>query len=101
MDKLKHCLYFTFVLIPLFYFCGLSIIMIDNKEIVNCQFYCKKLKKTKREIDKYKFEKMMKRLTKQEEVIKLVQVKYELLPAQKQFLELGEHNSDIDVSLYQ
>ena len=36
-----------------------------------------------------------------EEVIKLVQVKYELLPAQKQFLELGNHNSDIDVSLYQ
>ena len=34
-------------------------------------------------------------------VIKLVQVKYELLPAQKQFLELGVHNSDIDVSLYQ
>lgn len=36
-----------------------------------------------------------------EEVIKLVQVKYELLPAQKQFLELGEHDSDLDVSLYQ
>ena len=27
--------------------------------------------------------------------------KYELLPAQKEFLELGNHNSDIDVSLYQ
>lgn len=36
-----------------------------------------------------------------EEVIKLVQVNYKLLPAQKQFLELGVHGSDIDVSLYQ
>lgn len=35
------------------------------------------------------------------EVIKLVQVNYELLPAQQQFLELGVHDSDIDVSLYQ
>ena len=26
---------------------------------------------------------------------------YKLLPAQKQFLELGDHNSDIDVALYQ
>ena len=26
---------------------------------------------------------------------------YELLPAQKEFLELGDHDSDIDVSLYQ
>ena len=34
-------------------------------------------------------------------MIKLVQVKYKLLPAQKEFLELGDHDSDIDVSLYQ
>ena len=26
---------------------------------------------------------------------------YELLPAQKEFLEQGSHDSDIDVSLYQ
>ena len=26
---------------------------------------------------------------------------YKLLPAQKEFLELGTHDSDIDVSLYQ
>lgn len=26
---------------------------------------------------------------------------YELLPAQRQFLELGDHDSDIDVALYQ
>ena len=28
-------------------------------------------------------------------------VDYNLLPAQQQFLELGDHDSDIDVSLYQ
>lgn len=27
--------------------------------------------------------------------------KYNLLPAQKEFLELGMHDSDIDVALYQ
>lgn len=26
---------------------------------------------------------------------------YKLLPAQKEFLELGNHESDIDVALYQ
>ena len=26
---------------------------------------------------------------------------YKLLPAQKEFLELGNHDSDIDVALYQ
>ena len=30
-----------------------------------------------------------------------MQVNYELLPAQKEFLEIGTHNSDIDVALYQ
>ena len=29
------------------------------------------------------------------------QVNYTLLPAQKKFLELGNHDSDLDVSLYQ
>lgn len=26
---------------------------------------------------------------------------YELLPAQREFLEMGDHDSDIDVALYQ
>lgn len=64
MEKFKHVLYFTFILMPLFYFCGLSIIIIDNLRINNNQFLVSKLKKTKKQIDKEKFEKMMKRITK-------------------------------------
>ena len=64
VEKIKHILYYTFVLVPLFYWCGLSVIVIDNMAIHNCQFACKKLKKNKKEIDKKKFSEMMKRLTK-------------------------------------
>ena len=64
MEKFKHILYYTFVLIPLFYWCGLSVIIIDNMMIYNCQFMCKKIYKKKKEIDKRKFADMMKRLTK-------------------------------------
>lgn len=64
MEKFKHILYFTFVLMPLFYLNGLSVIVIDNFQIFNCQFACKKLAKNKRQIDKQKFEKMMKRICK-------------------------------------
>lgn len=28
-------------------------------------------------------------------------VKYELLPAQQEFLQLGDHDSDMDIALYQ
>ena len=85
---------------PVCFVCGLGIILVDNKAIVNFSFEIKKFK-TRKQIDKDKFNKFMQRVCKQEEVIKLVQVNYELLPAQKQFLELGVHDSDIDVSLYQ
>ena len=64
MDKIKHILYFTFVLMPLFYVNGLSVIIIDNYRILGCQFSCKRFKKKKQEIDKNKFINMMKRLTK-------------------------------------
>ena len=64
MDKIKHMLYFTFVLMPLFYINGISVIVIDNFKIFNCQFACKRFKKKKQVIDKNKFEKMMKRITK-------------------------------------
>lgn len=64
MGKIKHILYFTFVLMPLFYVNGLSVIIIDNLKIFNCQFAVEKFKKTKKQIDKEKFNKMMKRLTK-------------------------------------
>ena len=64
MDKIKHCLYFTFILMPLFFVNGLSVIIIDNLRILNCQFAVTKFKKTKRQIDKEKFDKLMRRLTK-------------------------------------
>lgn len=63
MDKFKHCLYFTFVLMPLFYFCGLSVIIIDNLRINNNQFLVSKFK-TKKQIDKEKFKKFMNRVCK-------------------------------------
>ena len=49
---------------PIMFVCGLGIIIIDDKEIFNFQFYTKKLKKTKKQIDKEKFAKFMKRVTK-------------------------------------
>lgn len=64
MEKIKHILYYTFVLMPLFFWCGLSVIIIDNMMIYNCQFACKKFYKKKKDIDKRKFSEMMKRLTK-------------------------------------
>ena len=64
MEKFKHILYFTFVLMPLFFWCGLSIIIIDNMRIHNCQFAVKRFKKNKKQIDKNKFEQFMKRVTK-------------------------------------
>ena len=64
MEKIKHILYYTFMLMPLFYFCGLSVIIIDNMQIFNCQFACSKFKKKKQEIDKDKFKKFMQRVCK-------------------------------------
>ena len=64
MDKFKHILYYTFIFMPIMFICGLGIIIVDNKEIFNLQFFTKKLKKTKKEIDKEKFAKFMKRVTK-------------------------------------
>lgn len=64
MEKFKHILYFTFVLMPLFYVCGLSVIIIDNMRIHNCQFAVKHFRRKKQEIDKNKFNKLMKRITK-------------------------------------
>ena len=63
MTKLQNILYYIFVLMPICFICGLGIILIDNKAIVNFQFEIKKFK-TRRQIDKDKFAKMMKRITK-------------------------------------
>lgn len=64
MDKLKHILYYTFVLVPLFYVNGLSVIIIDDFRIFNCQFACKRFRRKRNQIDKGKFEQFMKRVTK-------------------------------------
>ena len=64
MDKLKHILWYTFVFTPLIFACGLGIIVIDNKKIINASFFTKKIKKTKKQIDKDKFNALMKRITK-------------------------------------
>ena len=63
MEKFKHILYFTFILMPLFYINGLSVIIIDNLRIFNCQFTVDKFK-TKKQIDKEKFAKFMNRVCK-------------------------------------
>ena len=63
MEKFKHILYFTFILMPLFYANGLSVIVIDNLQIFNCQFAVEKFK-TKKQIDKEKFAKFMNRVCK-------------------------------------
>ena len=64
MDKFKHILWYTFIFTPLIFVCGLGIIVIDNKKILNATFYTKRIKKTKKQIDKEKFNKLMKRITK-------------------------------------
>lgn len=63
MEKFKHILYYTFILAPLFFFCGLSVIIIDDRRILNCQFAVDKFK-TKKQIDKEKFAKFMNRVCK-------------------------------------
>lgn len=63
-EKLLHILWFMFVYSPLTFFTGLSIIILANERIVSGTFQVVKFRKRKREIDKIKFEKMMKRITK-------------------------------------
>ena len=63
-EKLLHILWFTFVYSPLTFFTGLSIIILANDRIVSGTFQVVKFRRRKREIDKRKFEKMMKRITK-------------------------------------
>ena len=63
-EKLKALLHFIFVYSPLTFCVGLSIIILGNERIVHGQFVCQALKKTKRQIDKEKFAKMMRRLCK-------------------------------------
>jgi hypothetical protein len=48
---------------PICFVCGLGIILVDNKAIVNFQFEIKKFK-TRKQIDKDKFKKFMNRVCK-------------------------------------
>ena len=51
MTKLQNIFYYVFILMPICFVCGLGIILIDNKAIVNFQFEIKKFK-TRKQIDK-------------------------------------------------
>ena len=63
MTKLQNILYYIFVLMPICFICGLGIILIDNKAVVNFSFEIKKFK-TRKQIDKEKFAKFMNRVCK-------------------------------------
>lgn len=63
MTKLQNILYYIFVLMPICFICGLGIILIDNKAVVNFSFEIKKFK-TRKQIDKDKFNKFMNRVCK-------------------------------------
>ena len=64
MEKLKHILWYIFLFRPLTFFVGLSIIILADERIIGSNFQVEKFKKTKRQIDKEKFAKFMKRVTK-------------------------------------
>lgn len=64
MEKLLHILWYTFVYIPLIYFNGLSLIVLLNEKIIGGTFSVKSFRKRKREIDKKKFAKFMRRVCK-------------------------------------
>lgn len=63
-EKILHILWYIFVYSPLTFFTGLSIIILANDRIVSGTFQVVRFRKRKREIDKQKFEKLMKRITK-------------------------------------
>ena len=63
-EKLKALLHFIFVYSPLTFCVGLSIIILGNERIVQGTFVCEKIKRKRKQIDKEKFAKMMRRLCK-------------------------------------
>ena len=64
MDKLKNVLWYIFLFRPLTFFVGLSIIILGDEKIIGGNFQVTTFKKTKRQIDKEKFAKFMKRVCK-------------------------------------
>ena len=63
-DKLLHLLWYIFVFRPLTFFVGLSIIILAGERIIGSSFQVVKFRKRKKQIDKKKFEQLMKRITK-------------------------------------
>ena len=63
-DKVKNILWFLFVYTPLVTANGLGCILLANEKIVGGTFQVVTFRKTKRQIDKEKFAKFMKRVCK-------------------------------------
>lgn len=63
-DKVKNILWFLFVYTPLVTANGLGCILLANEKIVGGSFQVVTFRKTKRQIDKEKFDKFMKRVCK-------------------------------------
>ena len=63
-DKVKNILWFLFVYTPLVTANGLGGILLANEKIVGGSFQVVTFRKTKRQIDKEKFAKFMKRVCK-------------------------------------
>ena len=63
-DKVKNILWFLFVYTPLVTANGLGCILLANEKIVGGSFQVVTFRKTKRQIDKEKFAKFMKRVCK-------------------------------------
>ena len=63
-DKVKNILWFLFVYTPLVTANGLGCIILANEKIVGGNFQVVTFRKTKRQIDKEKFAKFMKRVCK-------------------------------------
>ena len=63
-DKVKNILWFLFIYTPLVTANGLGCILLANEKIVGGSFQVVTFRKTKRQIDKEKFAKFMKRVCK-------------------------------------
>jgi hypothetical protein len=63
-EKLLHLLWYIFVYSPLTFMTGINIIILANERIIGGSFQVVRFRKRKPQIDKKKFNDMMKRITK-------------------------------------
>ena len=63
-EKLLHLLWYMFVYSPLTFMTGINIIILANERIIGGTFQVVRFRKRKPQIDKKKFNDMMKRITK-------------------------------------